>query len=50
MYGKESFGVVRSTFLIDPQGKIAHIWKKVKVDGHAGAVVKRLQDLAGKEG
>ena len=49
MYGKESFGVVRSTFLIDPQGKIAHIWKKVKVDGHAGAVVKRLQDLTGKE-
>jgi peroxiredoxin Q/BCP len=50
MYGKESYGVVRSTFLIDSQGKIAHIWKKVKVDGHAGAVVKRLQDLAGKEG
>jgi len=45
MYGKESYGVVRSTFLIDPQGKIAHIWKKVAVKGHAGAVVKRLQDL-----
>jgi len=45
MYGKESYGVVRSTFLIDPQGKIAYIWKKVSVKGHAGAVVKRLQDL-----
>jgi peroxiredoxin Q/BCP len=48
MYGKEGFGVVRSTFLIDPQGKIAHIWKKVKVDGHADAVIKRLRDLAGE--
>ncbi|VVB70985.1 Peroxiredoxin [uncultured archaeon] len=45
MYGKESYGVVRSTFLIDPQGKIAHIWKKVAVKGHVDAVVKKLQDL-----
>ena len=35
MYGKESFGVVRSTFLIDPKGRIARIWRKVKVEGHA---------------
>ena len=49
MYGKESFGVVRSTFLIDPQGKIAHIWPKVKVDGHAEdviGVVRSLQAVA----
>jgi thioredoxin-dependent peroxiredoxin len=46
MYGKESYGVVRSTFLIDPQGMVAHIWKKVAVKGHADAVVKKLQDLA----
>ncbi|HUS75381.1 MAG TPA: peroxiredoxin [Methanothrix sp.] len=45
MYGKESYGVIRSTFLIDPQGKIARIWKKVSVKGHADAVIKALQDL-----
>lgn len=45
MYGKESFGVIRSTFLIDPEGKIAYIWRRVKVDGHADAVLKRLQKL-----
>ncbi len=44
MYGKESYGVVRSTFLIDPQGKIAYIWKKIAVKGHADAVIKKLQD------
>ena len=38
MYGKESYGVVRSTFLIDPQGKIARIWRKVAVKGHVDAV------------
>ena len=45
MYGKESFGVVRSTFLIDPKGRIARIWRKVKVEGHADIVMKNLQDL-----
>jgi peroxiredoxin Q/BCP len=49
MYGKESYGTVRSTFLIDPEGKIAYIWRRVKVDGHADAVLKRLQKLQGKE-
>ena len=46
MYGRESYGTIRSTFLIDPQGKVAHIWKKVSVKGHAEAVVKRLQAMA----
>ncbi len=50
MYGKESFGVVRSTILIDPQGKIARIWRKVAVKGHADAVIKALQELKGEEG
>ncbi len=45
MYGKESLGVIRSTFLIDSQGKIAYIWKKVAVKGHADVVVKKLQEL-----
>jgi peroxiredoxin Q/BCP len=50
MYGKESYGVVRSTFLIDPNGRIAHIWRKVKVDGHADIVKKTLHELQSKGG
>ena len=38
MYGREYHGAVRSTFLIDPEGKIAEVWTKVKVKGHAEAV------------
>jgi thioredoxin-dependent peroxiredoxin len=45
MYGKESYGVVRSTFLIDPQGRIARIWRKVRVEGHVNMVKKTLQEL-----
>jgi peroxiredoxin Q/BCP len=45
MYGKDSYGVVRSTFLIDPQGKIARIWRKVAVKGHVDDVIKSLQDF-----
>ena len=48
MYGKESYGVVRSTFLIDPQGKVSHVWKKVSVKGHADAVAKKLEELVQK--
>jgi thioredoxin-dependent peroxiredoxin len=40
--GKEYMGVVRSTFVIDPQGKVAQIWPKVKVKGHAAAVLEWL--------
>jgi len=45
MYGREFWGVVRSTFLIDPQSKIQHIWLKVKVDGHIEEVKNRLKKL-----
>ena len=48
MYGKESYGVVRSTFLIDPQGKVAHAWKKVSVKGHAEAVAEKLRETKEK--
>lgn len=34
MYGKKSMGIQRSTFLIDREGRIAKVWKRVKVDGH----------------
>jgi thioredoxin-dependent peroxiredoxin len=43
MYGQEKHGVVRSTFLIGPDGHIAHIWRAVKVKGHVEAVVKALE-------
>ena len=48
MYGKESYGTVRSTFLIDPQGKVAHAWKKVSVKGHVEAVAEKLRETKGK--
>ena len=44
MYGKEFLGVVRSTFLINPEGKITHIWPKVKVIGHSDDVLKKLKE------
>jgi peroxiredoxin Q/BCP len=47
MYGREFHGVVRSTFLIDPEGKIAHEWRKVSVDGHVDAVKEKLAELKG---
>jgi peroxiredoxin Q/BCP len=38
MYGREYYGVVRTTFVVDPKGKIVQKWEKVKVVGHADAV------------
>lgn len=46
-YGKTYMGIVRSTFLIDPKGKLARVWSSVKVDGHAKAVLEALQQLKG---
>jgi len=45
MYGKKYMGVERSTFLIDKAGKIARIWRKVKVPGHVEEVLDALKDL-----
>ena len=45
MYGRKYMGVERSTFLIDAKGKIVKIWRKVKVPGHAEAVLEALSDL-----
>jgi peroxiredoxin Q/BCP len=42
MYGKKSMGVVRTTFIIDVDGAIAHIFPKVKVDGHIEEVLAVL--------
>ena len=38
MYGRAMMGIERSTFLIDKQGQIARVWRKVKVDGHVAEV------------
>ena len=46
MYGKTYMGLQRSTFLIDGDGRIARIWPKVKVDGHAAEVMAAAQALA----
>jgi len=45
MYGKESFGVVRSTFLIDPQGVLRAEWRGIKVAGHVDEVLKAAKNL-----
>ena len=45
MYGKKYMGVERTTFLIDRDGKIARIWPKVKVPGHAEEVLAAAKDL-----
>lgn len=45
MYGKTYHGIARATFLIGRDGKIAQIWPKVKVAGHADAVLVALRDL-----
>jgi peroxiredoxin Q/BCP len=45
MYGKKSMGIQRSTFLIDATGKVARVWKAVKVDGHDQEVLNALMEL-----
>ncbi len=45
MYGKKSMGVQRSTFLIDADGKVAKVWKRVQVDGHDDHVIAALKAL-----
>jgi len=45
MYGKKSMGIVRSTFLIGPDGVIKKVWRSVKVDGHDAAVIEALKAL-----
>ena len=47
MYGREFHGVVRSTFLVDPEGRLAHEWRKVRVKGHVDAVKEKLIELKG---
>jgi thioredoxin-dependent peroxiredoxin len=45
MYGRRYMGVERSTFLIDKKGRIARIWRRVKVPGHAAEVLAAAREL-----
>ncbi len=43
MYGKKVMGIERTTFLIGPDGKIVHVFRKVKPDGHAEEVLAHVK-------
>ena len=45
LYGRSFMGNVRTTYLIDREGKVARRWDNVKVDGHAGAVLEALDAI-----
>ena len=45
MYGKTFMGMVRTTYLVDEKGKIAQVWNKVKVKGHAEEVLEAAKAL-----
>ena len=45
LYGRKFMGIERATFLIDAKGKIAHIWRKVRVPGHVEDVLKMVKAL-----
>ena len=47
MYGKVVEGVIRSTVIIDPDGRVAHHYKRARAKGHAEAVKKKLDELQG---
>ena len=46
MYGKKVMGIERSTFLIGPDGKVEHVWSKVKPEGHADEVLAQFKSLS----
>jgi len=45
MYGRKYMGIERATFLIDGNGRIARVWRKVKIPGHVGEVLAAVQAL-----
>jgi peroxiredoxin Q/BCP len=47
LYGRKYMGTDRSTFLFDGAGKLARVWRKVKVPGHADAVLEAVRALGG---
>jgi peroxiredoxin Q/BCP len=49
MYGRKTMGIERTSFLIDPQGRIAKIFPKVKPEGHAEEVLAALKGAVGNK-
>ena len=47
MYGRSYMGIDRATFLIDRDGRVRRAWRKVKVPGHADAVLEAVRTVAG---
>jgi peroxiredoxin Q/BCP len=45
MYGRTYMGVIRTTYIIGPDGKIKHVFSPVKVKGHVDAVIEKLKEL-----
>jgi len=45
MYGKQVRGIERSTFIINPEGMIAHAWRKVRVKAHVADVLNTIKEL-----
>lgn len=48
MFGKTVFGLVRSTYIIDPEGIVRFVDPNVKVKGHVDRIIKKLQEFTGK--
>ncbi len=49
LYGRTFQGVTRATFLIDPEGKVARVWPKVKVQGHVQEILQSVKGGTGAE-
>lgn len=49
LYGRRYMGIVRSTFVIDADGRIARIWRNVKVKGHAEEVLAAAQEIGSRK-
>lgn len=49
MYGRKVIGVARTTFLIEPAGKIKHVFENVKADGHAEEVLAQVKEMGKTE-
>jgi len=48
MYGKKVMGLIRTTFIIDPEGVISHVFNKVSAKGHVDKVIEKLKELKAK--
>ena len=46
LYGRTYMGIVRSTFLLGPEGELLHEWRNIKVPGHAEAVLEAVRELS----